>query len=60
MTEPQLIERQCGGWLAIAPPDSPVAIAVVGADEPATRAGLAASLSRWNELLAQAAANDNA
>jgi hypothetical protein len=49
--EPRLLERACGGWLAIAPPDSPVAVAVTADDEQAARDRLHEALEEWARLL---------
>jgi hypothetical protein len=56
---PVLIERDCGGWLALAPAASPVRIAVTAADEAPARESLRASLEEWDRLLAAASVPSN-
>lgn len=56
-SSPELIERACGGWLARAPRESPVHIAVTADDESAARNALASELSEWDRLLEAAASN---
>lgn len=60
MSEPHLIERACGGWLAVASKDSPVRIAVVATDEAGARAALTRSLGDWTRLLAAATVSHDA
>jgi len=60
MTDPQIIERACGGWLARAPAGAPVRIAVVGDDEAAARASLQTELAEWERLLEAARVRRNA
>lgn len=54
-SKPQLIERACGGWLALAPHESPVHIGVTADNEGAAREALAAALKEWDRLLGAAA-----
>jgi hypothetical protein len=55
-TQPQVLERACGGWLARAPRESRVHIAVTADDEATARQALAVALAEWDRLLGQAAA----
>ena len=55
-SQPQLIERACGGWLARAPRESPVHIAVTADNEAAAREALASALKEWDRLLGVASA----
>lgn len=57
MGDPQVIERACGGWLARAPSDSPVRIAVTADTEAGAREALADALEEWGRLLASAASD---
>lgn len=50
----RLIERECGGWLAIAGADSPVRVAVTAPDERSARDALRRELDEWRRLLARA------
>lgn len=54
-SQPQLIERACGGWLALAPREAPVRIGVTADDEGAAREALTAALKEWDRLLGVAA-----
>lgn len=52
--EPTLIERECGGWLAVAPPGTSPAIAVTGESAEAAQREFGLSWEAWQALLAQA------
>ncbi len=45
--EPHLIERRCGGWLAVTDDDSPVRVGVVGDTEDEARERFRDALARW-------------
>lgn len=45
--EPQVIERTCGGWLAISPRWCPVRIGAAGSTEEEARQKFAQLLERW-------------
>lgn len=49
--EPQMIPRQCGGWLALSPPGARLRIGVTATTEEAARAGFRQALARWAESL---------
>ena len=48
---PCLVERQCGGWLALSPPDAILRIGVVGDTEQEAREKFIAALMSWEEIL---------
>jgi hypothetical protein len=50
-----LIERECGGWLAITPDGSRLNIAVTAASADEARDQLDAALVAWDALLERAA-----
>jgi hypothetical protein len=54
MYEPRLFNRECGGWLALAPPESPLRIAVTGPTEEAAKVEFQRSIERWELLLSSA------
>jgi hypothetical protein len=47
---PRLIRRECGGWLAVSPPESPLKLGAVGETEAAARAAFEAEVSHWDRL----------
>lgn len=49
--EIRLIERQCGGWLALSPVGDPIQIGVTRPTKPAALAGFKESYLRWQQLL---------
>jgi hypothetical protein len=49
--EPELIARECGGWLALAPKGAAIRIGVTGATEIEAREKFSLSLDRWIENL---------
>ena len=49
---PQLIQRTCGGWLAVSPNNSELQLGVTGETESETREAFARTLNRWLEILA--------
>lgn len=54
MYEPVILSRKSGGFLAVAPLDSPVRIAVTAATEDAARIDFRAAIERWDLLLRSA------
>ena len=54
---PRIIERQCGGWIAISEPASTLRIGVTAESEEAARAKFAATALDWQRTL-QAEAPD--
>ena len=48
--EPQLIERQCGGWLAITPRGWPISIGVTAATVAEASAAFRVALDRWSKI----------
>jgi len=50
--EPEVSQRQCGGWMATAPKWAPLKIGVVGDSETEARANFAISLKQWSNTLA--------
>lgn len=54
MYEPRLFNRKCGGWLAVAPPDSPLRIAVTGPTEETVTVEFHRAIERWKLLLSSA------
>jgi hypothetical protein len=47
---PQLIERKCGGWLAITPRGWPLSIGVCGDTKDAAKVEFEAALLRWSQI----------
>jgi hypothetical protein len=47
---PRLIARECGGWLAVSPPESPLKLAVIGDTEAAARAAFDVEAKAWDRL----------
>lgn len=47
---PRLIERMCGGWLAVSEPGSRFQIAVVGETAERAEARFVASIQEWEAL----------
>jgi len=54
MKEPELLEREQGGWLAVSDPHSEIRIAVEGKDESEARVAFERAAARWQELAAAA------
>lgn len=50
LVEPKLVERACGGWLAITPRGWPLSVGVCGVTLEAARNDFAAALSRWSAI----------
>ncbi len=48
--EPEVINRVCGGWLALTPRAAPVRLGAVGLTEEAARANFAQMIERWAAL----------
>ena len=48
--KPHLIERECGGWLAITPRGWPLSIGVTAESEAGARKEFAAALERWLKI----------
>lgn len=51
--DPDLIKRECGGWLAVTPPGVPLRLGVEAADERAAIAAYHKERERWIEMLAR-------
>jgi hypothetical protein len=51
--EPELIPRECGGWIAIAPRGAAIRIAVTALSEPEAREKFANSMGCWVENLSR-------
>lgn len=56
---PRLIERECGGWLALSPFDAQIRIGVTANTEEAARHEFARSIARWEEILADGHTTDD-
>lgn len=52
MSAPKLIERQCGGWLAISPACEPIKIGVSAETEQDAAFRYRVALAQWRMLLA--------
>ena len=50
LVKPVLMERHCGGWLAITPRGWPLAIGVTGDTEEEARRAFDAALERWSRI----------
>ena len=48
--KPQLVERKCGGWLAITPRGWPLSIGVTAETDTEARRGFEAALDRWSKI----------
>jgi hypothetical protein len=48
---PKLVRRECGGWLAVHPPEEPVKIGVVAATEPEAVKKYKEAISIWRQTL---------
>lgn len=48
---PITMARECGGWLAVTPPDAAIRIGVSAATENEARQALATALDRWAAIL---------
>lgn len=51
--EPELVSRECGGWIAIAPKGAAIRIAVTAFSEGEARAEFTKSLECWIKNLSQ-------
>jgi len=49
--EPNVVQRECGGWLATAPKWSPLRIGVTAATETDVREAFRLALDHWATLL---------
>lgn len=49
--EPKLVQRKCGGWLAVSPCGVPFQIGVTGETEIEAKERFGCALSKWNESL---------
>ena len=49
---PELINRTCGGWLAVTPSDAPLRLGVTAQTESEAREKFACAVNRWMEILA--------
>lgn len=58
--EPQLIERECGGWLAVNLPSDPLKIGVTAPTRDEAEAAFAQATQAWRTLLAKAARRSTA
>lgn len=47
--EPQLIERRCGGWLAVSPRSVAIRIGATGKSEAEARSNFAALVHAWEK-----------
>lgn len=56
--EPILIERSCGGWLAVAPDDALLHFGVTGDDADDARQSFKLATERWMEAYERARATD--
>lgn len=52
---PRIIHRECGGWLALSPPDEALRIGVVASTQDAAEAQYRASLAQWRLAFSEAA-----
>lgn len=48
--EPTVLERGCGGWLAVSEPGAPLKIGVEGDTEQQARERFAVALAAWHRL----------
>jgi hypothetical protein len=53
--KPIVVERECGGWLAVSPEHHPFRIGVVADDESGVRREFASAVERWTVLANMAA-----
>ena len=53
-TVPTLVERSCGGWLAVSSPGATLKIGVTADTEEEARAAFDRSVRKWEEALRQA------
>lgn len=49
---PLLVDRECGGWLAVTPDDAPFRIGVTAETEGEARSRFSATVTAWLETLA--------
>jgi hypothetical protein len=54
-TQPVLIRRNCGGWLAVSPLEATLKIGVIAPTEDEARELFRKSVERWAQLLAEPA-----
>jgi hypothetical protein len=48
--KPQLIERKCGGWLAITPRGCPLSIGVTADTDVEAKREFEAAIDRWSKI----------
>lgn len=48
--KPELIERKCGGWLAVTPRGWPLSIGVTAATNADAKREFEAALDRWSKI----------
>ena len=48
--KPHLVERKCGGWLAITPRGWPLSVGVTAESESEARKKFAETLERWSKI----------
>lgn len=49
--QPDLIERECGGWLAVSPVNASIRIGVTGSTKDDAASRFALSIRKWVETL---------
>jgi len=47
ISDPKMIARRCGGWLALSPPSATIKIGVTGASEEDARQKYRDSMEKW-------------
>lgn len=50
-SEPKIVRRQCGGWLAVSPPSTTLRIGVTADTEEEVRAQFRRARDRWAEII---------
>lgn len=55
LAEPVLIERACGGWLAVSKPESPLKIGVTAETEDGARMAFDRAVGEWSVLTDESA-----
>lgn len=51
--EPDLVERACGGWLAVTPRGWPISVGVTATSRDAAALEFKAALARWAAVVAK-------
>jgi hypothetical protein len=57
--EPTLIQRECGGWLALSPRSEDLRVGVLAPTEAGAREAFEVELGEWRRLLESATVNGN-